>query len=141
MKFVLDCNTGVKWELPETDSAKACAVLDDFLAHRCELLAPDLFPVEIAHALAKAERQNVVAAGFARPALLRILKMLPTLHPSWPLLPRAIEIASRYRIGVYDCLYVALAEQQQCPLLTADQRLINVLSPDFPFLVSLDALP
>lgn len=29
------------------------------------------------------------------------------------------------RIGVYDCLYVALSEQEQCKVVSADTRLFN----------------
>lgn len=31
------------------------------------------------------------------------------------------------RLGVYDCLYIVLAEREGCALLTADERLVNVL--------------
>ena len=34
-------------------------------------------------------------------------------------------LSSQARIGVYDCLYVALSEQEQCQVLSADQRLVN----------------
>jgi hypothetical protein len=34
-----------------------------------------------------------------------------------PLMSRAIDIASQMRCGVYDCLYVALAEKEGCGLL------------------------
>ena len=46
-------------------------------------------------------------------------------------------MASRARIGVYDCLYVALAEQEECELLTADDRLVRVLRPTFPWITPL----
>ena len=39
------------------------------------------------------------------------LATLPALHPYLPLLPRAYELSSQARIGVYDCLYVALTER------------------------------
>jgi predicted nucleic acid-binding protein len=45
------------------------------------------------------------------------------------------------RHGVYDCLYVALAEREGIPLVTTDQRLLNNLGPSFPFLVDLASLP
>jgi hypothetical protein len=35
------------------------------------------------------------------------------LHSYLPLLPRALDISSQLKIGVYDCLYVALAEPEQ----------------------------
>jgi predicted nucleic acid-binding protein len=50
------------------------------------------------------------------------------LQSSLALLPRAYELSSQMRIGVYDCLYVALAEREQCELVTADQRLVTVFA-------------
>jgi predicted nucleic acid-binding protein len=64
---------------------------------------------------------------------------LPDLHPYLSLLPRAYELSSQARIGVYDCLYVALAEREGCPLLTADDRLARSL-PSHP-VVPLGSLP
>ena len=52
----------------------------------------------------------------------------PRLFPSLPdLLPAAFAIASRTRVGVYDCRYVALAEREQCQLVTADDKLVRSL--------------
>jgi predicted nucleic acid-binding protein len=39
-----------------------------------------------------------------------------------PLLPTAFAIASAAGHSVYDCLYLALAEREDCPLVTADRR-------------------
>ena len=133
MIYVIDSNVALKWELPEIGSDRARHLRDEFVINAIDLMAPDVYPVEIAHILTRAERQNIVVPPFATTALQRYLGLLPTLHRSLGLLPRAQEISSRYRIGVYDCLYVALAEEQHCPLITADQRLINVLGQDFPF--------
>ncbi len=61
----------------------------------------------------------------------------PQLHDNIPLLARAFDLSSKMRIGVYDCLYVALAEREQCKVVTADTRMIGL----FPNLtVSVDAL-
>jgi hypothetical protein len=54
---------------------------------------------------------------------------------------RSVEISSQTRAGFYDCLYVALAEQENCQLVTADDKLINALQARFPFIVSLASLP
>jgi predicted nucleic acid-binding protein len=45
------------------------------------------------------------------------------------------------RVGVYDCLYVALAEQERCALVTADDKLVTALQQDFPFIISLASMP
>jgi predicted nucleic acid-binding protein len=57
------------------------------------------------------------------------------------LLRRALTIASQVRIGVYDCLYVALAEHEGCQFVTADDRLVRNIQTQFPFIISLAALP
>jgi predicted nucleic acid-binding protein len=63
------------------------------------------------------------------------------LHAYLPLLPRDYEVSSQTRKGVYDCLYVALAEREGCELLTADVKLIANLQPKFPFITPLASLP
>lgn len=139
MRYVLDTSVGLKTVLPENDSAKAIALCEAYEQGLHELIAPDIFPVEAAHALAKAERRRLIAVGEA--SVLFGDLTLPEIYPSMWFIPRALTIASQARIGVYDCLYVALAEQEQCELLTADQRLVQVLQADFPFIVPLDSLP
>jgi predicted nucleic acid-binding protein len=104
-------------------------------------MAPDVFPVEVAHALAKAERRNLIAPPQGIAFLMDVLSTPPRLIPCLPLLPRAFAIASQAQIGVYDCLYVALAEREGCELLTADERLVRVLQPYSPFITPLSSLP
>ncbi|MFI5456232.1 MAG: type II toxin-antitoxin system VapC family toxin [Isosphaerales bacterium] len=141
MKYVLDSNIAMKWVLTEADSDKARRLRAEFQKQIHELLAPDVFPVEVAHGLAKAERRGVIPQGDADRLLTNVLSTPPQFHPYLPLLKRALEIASPARIGVYDCLYVALAEREGCELLTADDRLVRTLRPIFGFITSLAALP
>ncbi len=56
-------------------------------------------------------------------------------------MPRAIDISSAMCVGVYDCVYVALAEQEKCQFVTADDKLIKNLQPSFPFIVARASLP
>ncbi len=70
------------------------------------------------------------------------MKQLPALHFVWPdLLPRAHAIAEGTVASVYDCLYVALAEREECELVTADDKLVKNLQATFPFIMSLSSLP
>jgi predicted nucleic acid-binding protein len=143
MRYVLDSCVALKWVLPEPHTAKAIHVRDDFRQQLVTLIAPDVFPIEAAHALAKAERRKVIPPGSGLSKLADLFRYLPTLHASYPLLNRAFDIASSFKIGVYDydCLYVALAEQEGCEFLTADDRLVRTLQPTYPFIVSLATLP
>lgn len=135
MKFGLDSSVAFKWFVRETDTDKALRLRDAYRAGTHELHSPDIFPFEIAHALTRAERQGRIPIADALQFLADALKILPTLHPGLPLLPRAAELSSNERIGVYDCLYIALVERENCKLITADQRLVNTF-PDHTVLVS-----
>ena len=125
----------MKWVLDEVDSDRARRLLDQFRAGTRDFVAPDIFAVECAHALTKGERRGLVVD----PAVLfdEVMLDAPRLVSSIPLMIRAIEIARAARIGVYDCVYVALAEREDCELITADQKVINALGSEFPFLVPL----
>jgi len=141
MIYVLDSNISLKWVLTEADSDKARRLRTEFVNQIHELLSPDVFPIEVAHALARAERRGVIPQGDADRLLTNVLSTPPQFHPYLPLLKRALDMASKARIGVYDCLYVALAEQEGCRLLTADDRLVRTLQPTFPFITALGSLP
>ena len=142
MKYIIDASTGFKWEVIEPLSDKAHRLRDDFRNGVHELLAPDLFPTEVANALLVAERRGRILPGQGPLFLADILTTLPWLHPSTPdLLPRAYAIATLTKASVYDCLYIALAERAGCELITADDKLVRKLQPHFPFVVPLSSLP
>ena len=60
MRCVLDSDIGVEWLLQEDQSDKARIIRDEFVRGQHELLAPDIFTVECAHALTRAQRQGRV---------------------------------------------------------------------------------
>ena len=143
MRYVIDCSTAVKWEVPEPDSPKAIRLRDDFRNGVHELLAPDIFPIEVANALYSAECKGRIAGPFAT-NLADILRFGPVLDQATALLPRACGIirhAAGTRMGIYDCLYVALAKREGCALMTSDLRLRNALGATRPFIVPLASLP
>jgi len=139
MRYVLDASVALKWVLNEPDAAKARQLRDDFRNAAHELIAPDSFTLEIAHALTKAQRRKLVPDAWR--LWLDVMTTVPHLFPSLPLTPRAIQIATKARIGVCDCLYVALAEREGCEMVTTDARLLNNLKPSYPFIISLASVP
>jgi predicted nucleic acid-binding protein len=145
MTYVFDASAGLKWVLVwvlvEADTPKARQLRDDLRNGIHEFIAPDAFALEVAHALAKAERRGIITPSEAASHLVSVLSEPLQMHASRPLLMRAFAIASNARIGVYDCLYVALAEREGCEFITAADRLIRALRPTFPFIISLASLP
>src|SRR4029077_10103178 len=102
MRYVLDASVALKWVLPEKDTPKAVRLRNAYRQRQHELLAPDIFSAEVAHALAKAERRKLIQPPEGARRLLLIHRTAPLLHPYLPLLRRAFEIASHMRVGVYD---------------------------------------
>jgi predicted nucleic acid-binding protein len=141
MKYVIDSSTAFKWLMVEPDFSKARQLRDEYLRAVHELIAPDLFPTEMANGLIVAERRGRIGLGESVQLLRDLFKILPTLHPVWPdLLPRAHAIAAGSIASVYDSLYVALAEREGCELVTADDKLVRALRPTFPFITALASL-
>jgi predicted nucleic acid-binding protein len=140
MNYVIDCSTAFKWVVAESDTPKAIRLLDDYRNAVHELAAPDLFPTEIANALLVAVRRLRIKPGEGAKLLADVLHTLPILHNATSLLPRAYEIAHSSHRSIYDCLYVALAEPENCELVTADDKLIRDVQAHFPFIIALASL-
>jgi predicted nucleic acid-binding protein len=138
---VIDASVGFKALVVEAHSPKAERLIEDYRNAVVELIAPDFYPVEVAHALTRAERQGRITPAEGAKLLTTLLQDLPRLVPSLPLLAKAYALSSQVRIGVYDCIYVALAEWEGCEFVTGDDKLIKTLQSKCSFLVSLAALP
>lgn len=137
MKLCLDACVALSMLLPEKDTDSALALREDFRIRIHELIAPDSLPIEIAHALTRAERQGKIDAGSGQVLFDGFLDMCPPLFPYFDSVDRAMQLSSRFRIGVFDCIYVALAEEQECRVVTSDKRFLEL----FPSLsIPLDAL-
>jgi predicted nucleic acid-binding protein len=141
MKYILDSNVALERVLPETDDAKASRIRAEFQQGIHELLSQDVFPIEVARSLARAERRGEIKHGEGLLKMADVFTYMPDLHLYLSLPTKAFAIASRARIGVYDCSYVVLAEREECELLTADDRLVRALQATFPFITSLASLP
>lgn len=141
MTYVLDASVAICWVVRRPLSPKALRLRDDYRQSVHQLIAPSVFSAEAASALTKSERQKLIPVGQARKLLADILGDAPLLHSYDLLIYRATDISSQTRAGFYDCLYVALAEQEGCQLVTADNKAMRNLQPHFSFIVPLASLP
>jgi predicted nucleic acid-binding protein len=134
MKYVLDSSVALKMVLPEPDSSQALNFIDAGHA----LIAPDIYLGEVAHVLSKLLRQHVLIEEEVREKLNVLMDARPALKLSTRLLPAAWEIALHTRCSMWDAFYVALAEAEQCEMVTSDERLVkNLNRPDVLLLQNL----
>jgi predicted nucleic acid-binding protein len=54
------------------------------------------------------------------------------LTPTASLLPEAYRLAVAHQRTVYDAMYLALSVQENCPFVTADEKMVNALGSTFP---------
>lgn len=130
MKLVLDSSVALKTVLPEVDSGRAVRLIADYKRGFHELLAPDFFPVEVGHALTRAERQKRIQPPDGWRFWNSIMADAPALLAYLPVMPVAFSLSSTMRLGLYDCLYIALARRESCRVVTADQRLLSAFPGD-----------
>jgi hypothetical protein len=81
MKYALDVSVALCWVISRPLTPKALLLRDEYRRQLHELIAPGHFPVEIASALTKAERQKLIPAGDARLLIQDVLTTPPALHP------------------------------------------------------------
>ena len=122
--IVLDASVAVKWFRDEDNSDLAEALL---MENRGELVVPDLFVIEVAGALVREANMNKPVAAEMRLALSRLVEMIDAgafesirLDPDRLATAAALAIALGHPLK--DCLYLALAQDLACPLVTADAR-------------------
>ena len=141
MKCVLDSSVALKWVLTEPDSDKALRLRDSYRLKQIELIAPDWFVLEVTNVLGKAAARQSITEMQAIQARIEMNNDGPILIPSLPLVDVAFKLALQHRRAVYDLLYLALALDQKCELVTADDSLVRQLQPIYGCLVALSSLP
>ncbi|MDA8066308.1 MAG: type II toxin-antitoxin system VapC family toxin [Thermaerobacter sp.] len=136
--WVIDVSVAVKWVFPERDTPAARRILEGQAAGRWTLMAPDVFLAEGANTIWKKCRlRQEITAEEAFQGLDFLLQTVPRLVSSSSLAGQALRLALSYRVPVYDCLYLALALQERCGLVTADAALVRATGPHLGMVVEL----
>ena len=120
-EVVLDASVAIKVFLDEEGSAEARALV----ASGARFIAPALVMAEIANVLLKRLRRGEVTPAFAAGVLQRAPTLFDELARVESLTERAFVIAADHQLSAYDALYVALAEDRNRLLATADLRLAS----------------
>jgi predicted nucleic acid-binding protein len=133
-KFVLDCSVAAKWVLSEPDRAPALRLFQRYESGEILLIAPDLLLAEFASLVAKRSRRKQISARQAREAFSLMTRCAPRLFDMRPLLFRALDLSRDHQLSLWDCVYLALALEHQCQVLTTDRRLFRAGSGRHPSL-------
>ncbi|HET6522540.1 MAG TPA: type II toxin-antitoxin system VapC family toxin, partial [Geminicoccaceae bacterium] len=91
------------------------------------LIAPDLVIAESCNVAWKKRRTGQMTREQAELLTGQLAGVFDLLFPSSPFAARALAMAEILAHPVYDCFYLALAEQVGVQVVTADARLLNRL--------------
>jgi predicted nucleic acid-binding protein len=119
--LIVDASVAVKLVLEEDGWEDARAMVTPAVS----IAAPELAPAETWNAVWKRWRRREIGEQQARDATSLIPLLFDTLTPLSVLFPRASELSLSIEHPIYDCFYLALAELENRPLLTADERLAS----------------
>jgi predicted nucleic acid-binding protein len=116
IRLVVDASVAAKWVLTEVHTEVTRRVLASAV-----LLAPDLIWAELGSMLWRRRRRGELSNADVH-ELMADLRALPIRsYMLAPLLQLALDMAMRIDHSIYDCLYLALAEREDCAVLTADR--------------------
>jgi predicted nucleic acid-binding protein len=128
VKLTIDASIAVKWFVAEPLREEARRLL----AHRLHLHAPEILLSEFANTIWKKVRRGEIEDPQPYFDELANLSGIVALHPGGALVDRAARLAVEIDHPVYDCLYLACAEETAPILITADKRLANKVAGRLP---------
>lgn len=118
---VVDASVAIKWFVREDGRPQAMRLLEE----GNELSAPDFIRIEVANIGWKKIRLGQADTDQISGMISRLDGFFASLEQSARLLPQALRIATALDHPIYDCLYLACAEERGESLVTADARLAN----------------
>jgi len=125
---VVDTSGAVKWHLDEELSGEAARILDSAGSTVSGLLAPGTIQPEFFNTFWQRHRRGDVTLDEVRRGWNDFVSGEPiTLYAPEDLMPRAVEITFETGVIVYDALFLALAENSDTVVVTADDRLLKTL--------------
>ncbi|MBS7611530.1 type II toxin-antitoxin system VapC family toxin [Candidatus Bathyarchaeota archaeon] len=128
-EIVVDASVVVKWFVEEEYSTEALKLRNDYVVRLIDVVAPALLPFEVLNALRYNPEFGEKDLKEVAEALMKYdLWLFPILGK---LAERTIENALKYDITIYDSSYISLAEVEDKPLYTADEKLLMKLKGNF----------
>ncbi len=132
--LIVDASVAVKWFLNEPGTAQALAIEELYRNEALDVLAPSLIVPEVQNVFWKRVRRGEMSACQAQRCADQFLLECPILVDSAPVHRSALELALAHGHPVYDCLYLALALDCRCDLVTADERFFAAMRRAYPCL-------
>jgi predicted nucleic acid-binding protein len=129
--IVVDASVAVKWFVAEEGHINALRLLEQDQV----LIAPDLIFSEVGNVFWKKMRRGEATLEQSERACRALPEFLGAVAASASLIVPALHLADRLGHPIYDCIYLACAQEQGAKLVTADKRFMNrIIGADLHYL-------
>ncbi len=126
-RIVTDASVVLKWYLEDEEyGQKALSILDKYISNELDILAPSLLEYEVINGLIIAKKRGRIQEkklllGIDGFASLELKLINLSLY-----YPKVIHYCKVYDLSAYDASYLALADEENIPFVTADKGIHNV---------------
>ncbi len=129
---VLDTNVVAKWFLAQEGSERAQTYLEELIQNAARIVVPSSLFYELANVFWLHRHHGVTEARAA--GLWAEFASLPLEVIPWTeLLPQAMRFGFQHDVSPYDGVFVLLARELDCDLVTADQALWRRVGASCPW--------
>ncbi len=130
-RAVLDASVVLKWYLSDEDHGQAALdLLKRYLSDDLEIIVPSLSEYEVINGLVVAQKRSRLREEIIVSALEGFMNLgIRTVGVSG-LYSRVVYFCRAFNRSAYNASYLALAEAERIPFITADETLYNAVKKD-----------
>jgi len=130
-RVVIDASVVLKWYLADEEyGQKAISLLDKYLSNELDIFAPSLLEYEVINGLIIAQKRGRIKEEKILNAIDGFTSLEIKLKNLSLFYPKVMYYCKVYNRSVYDASYLALADEEQISLITADEGLYNIVKKD-----------
>lgn len=130
-RIVIDASVVLKWYLADEEySQKAISLLKKYISNELDILAPSLLEYEVINGLIITKKRGRIQEKKILSAIDGFISLEIKLKSLSLFYPKVLHYCKIYNRSVYDASYLAMADEESISLVTADERLYNVVRKD-----------
>jgi predicted nucleic acid-binding protein len=130
---VVDTSLAIKWLVTEPGSVLAAQTLRTWVTADVTCVMPSWATAEMGSALLQRVTNGEFSIEYATELLAELSRFVRYSDATVRLSQRALALAYQFKKrAIYDMHFLALAEELECELWTADERFWQLVQGDFP---------